>query len=90
MFETSEERVQLLRKGFTQKQIEELYIKENNFKIVNLPLSIKIIEIRERKNKKMCVNCTKAVGYAQSFCEEMVSIGCILHFPENSSKSRTM
>ena len=88
MLETSQERVQLLRKGHTQKEIEGLYIKGNNFKMVNLPLLIKLIEIRE--NKKMCVNCTKAVGYAQSFCEEMVSIGCILHIPENSSKSRIM
>lgn len=90
MLETSQERVKLLRKGHTQKQIEELYIKGNNFKIVNLPLLIKLVEIRNRENKKMCMNCTKAVGYAQSFCEEMVSIGCILHFPENSSKSRIM
>lgn len=90
MFETSQERVQLLRKGYTQKQIEELYIKENSFKIVNLPLLIKLVEIRSKENKKICVNCTKTVGYAQLFCEEMVSIGCILHFPENSSKSRIM
>ncbi|PWB49375.1 MAG: hypothetical protein C3F06_14595 [Candidatus Methanoperedenaceae archaeon] len=90
MFETSRERVQLLRKGYTQKQIEELYIKGNKIKIVNLPLLIKLVEIRNRENKKMCMNCTKAVGYAHLLCEEMVSIGCILHFPENSSKSQTM
>lgn len=90
MFETSRERVQLLRKGYTQKEIEELYIKVNSFKIVNLPLLITLVEIRSKENKKICVNCTKAVGYAQLFCEEMVSIGCILHFPDNSSKSRIM
>ncbi len=90
MFETSEERVRFLRKGFTQKQIEELYIKGNDFKIVNLPLFIKLVEIRNMKNKKMRENCIKAVGYAQSFCEEVVNIGRISHFSENSFKSRTM
>ncbi|HMB45398.1 MAG TPA: hypothetical protein VKL21_06215 [Candidatus Methanoperedens sp.] len=90
MFETSEKRVKLLKKGFTQKQIEELYIKGNNFKIVNLPLLIELVEIKDRKNKKMCVNCLTAVGYAQSFCEEMVNISCISHFSEELSKSRTM
>jgi len=90
MFETSEERVQFLRKGFTQKQIEELYIRGNNFKIINLPLLIKLVEIRNRKNKKMCVNCTQAVGYAQSFCEEMVNIGYMQPFSKKLSKSRTM
>ncbi len=90
MFETSRERVQLLKKGLTQKQIEDLYIKGNNFKIVNLPLLIKLIEIKDRKNKKMYMNCSKAFGYAQSFCEEIVSINYISHFSEKVSKSRTM
>lgn len=90
MFETSRERVQLLKKGFTQKQIEDLYIKGNNFKIVNLPLLIKLIEIKDMKNKKMCMNCSKAFGYAQSFCEEIVNINYISHFSEKTSKSRTM
>jgi hypothetical protein len=90
MFKTSQERVQLLKKGFTQKQIEELYIKGNNFKIVNLPVLIELIEIKDRKNKKMCMNCTKAFGYAQSFCEEVVNISRISHFSEKASRSRTM
>jgi len=90
MFETSEERVQLLRKGFTQKQIEEMYIKGNNFKIVNLPLLIKLVEIRNKNNEKVCLDCTKAVRYAQLFYEEMVNVDYMQHFPENSSKSRTM
>ncbi len=90
MFKTSQERVQLLKKGFTQKQIEELYIKGNNFKIVNLPVLIELIEIKDRKNKKMCMNCTKAFGYAQSLCEEVANISCISHFSEKASRSRTM
>jgi hypothetical protein len=90
MFETSEKRVKLLKKGFTQKQIEELYIKGNNFKIVNLPLLIELVEIKDRKNKKMRVNCTGAFGYAQSFCEEVANISRISHFSEKASRSRTM
>ena len=90
MFETSKERVQLLKKGLTQKQIEDLYIKGNNIKIVNLPVLIKLIEIKDRKNKKMCVNCQKAFGFAQSFCEEIVNISYTSHFSEKTSRSRTM
>ena len=90
MLETSHERVELLKKGFTSKKIEELYIRKNNFKIVNLPLSINLVEIRERKNKKMCMNCIKAFGYAQTFCEEMINISYNQHLSEKSSKSRTM
>jgi hypothetical protein len=90
MFEKSQERVQLLRKGLTQKQIEELYIKANNFKIVNLPALIELVEIKDRKNKNVCVNCLKAVGYAQLFCADVVNVRYISDFSESSSKSRTM
>jgi hypothetical protein len=86
MFETSQERVQLLKKGLTQKQIEDLYIKGNNLKIVNLPLLIKLIEIKDKKNMKICMNCSKAFGFAQSFCEEIVSINYISNFSNKASK----
>ena len=86
MFKTSKERIQLLRKGFTQKQIEELYIKGNNIKIVNLPVLIKLIEIKDRKNKKMCVNCQKAFGFAQSFYGEIVNINHTSNLSEKASK----
>jgi len=35
MLETAEQRVKLLKKGFSGKEIEKLYIEYNNFKIVN-------------------------------------------------------
>jgi predicted transcriptional regulator len=38
MFETSEERTKLLKAGFSGKEIERLYIRYNNFKIVYLPI----------------------------------------------------
>ena len=66
MLENSEERVKLLRKGFTQKQIEQLYLEENNFKIVNSHVVIELVEIDERQNKKNWVSCETVVEYALS------------------------
>jgi hypothetical protein len=66
MLENSEERVKLLRKGFTQKQIEQLYLEENNFKIVNSCALIELVEIDERQNKKNWVSCEAVVEYALS------------------------
>jgi len=66
MLENSEERVKLLRKGFTQKQIEQLYLEENNFKIVNFHVVIELVEIDERQYKRNWVNCEAVVEYALS------------------------
>jgi hypothetical protein len=38
MFETAEERVKLLKTGLSQKEIEMLYIEQNNFKIIRTPI----------------------------------------------------
>jgi hypothetical protein len=38
MFETAEERVKLLKKGLSGKEIERLYIEHNNFKIIRAPI----------------------------------------------------
>ena len=35
MLETSEQRIKLLKAGFSGKEIERLYIENNNFKIVH-------------------------------------------------------
>lgn len=45
MLETPQERVKLLRAGFTGRTIERLYIKGNNFKIVRTPIRIELVEI---------------------------------------------
>lgn len=45
MLETPQERVKLLKAGISGKQIEELYVKCNNFKIINMPLFFELIEI---------------------------------------------
>ncbi len=64
MLENSEERVKLLRKDYTQKQIEQLYLEGNNFKIVNSHVLIELVEIDERQNMKNWVNCEAVVEYA--------------------------
>lgn len=38
MFETREERVKLLKSGIDGRTIENLYIKNNNFKIIDRPI----------------------------------------------------
>ena len=45
MLETPQERVKLLRAGFTGRTIERLYIRGNNFKIVQAPFNIELVEI---------------------------------------------
>jgi hypothetical protein len=40
MLETSQERIKLLRAGFTSKTIEKLYIEGNNFKLVRFPFIV--------------------------------------------------
>jgi hypothetical protein len=45
VLEKAEERVRLLKTGFTGKEIEILYIKNNNIKIVLSPEFLDLIEI---------------------------------------------
>jgi len=45
MLETSQDRIKLLRAGFTGKEIEKLYSESNNFKIVRFPVIAELIEI---------------------------------------------
>lgn len=71
MLETSEERIKLLKTGFMQKQIEEMYIEGNDFKIVSLPILVDILEIEAGQNKNICKN---AVESAQSLSSAVVCI----------------
>lgn len=38
MLETAKERVKLLKKGLSEKEIEMLYIEQNNYKIIRTPI----------------------------------------------------
>lgn len=62
MLESSEERVKLLKAGISGKEIEMLYIKYNNFKIVRSPVLFDVFDIDTEENNKqspiraVCVN----------------------------------
>ncbi len=45
MLETAQERVELLKTGISSKKIEELYIKHNNFKLVNASLLLDLSSV---------------------------------------------
>jgi hypothetical protein len=70
MLETSEERIKMLKTGFTEKQIEQMYVESNNFKIVSLPIPVELVKIGYEQNKK----CENAVGSGQSFGLAIASI----------------
>lgn len=50
MLETSEERITKLKTGYTQKQIEKMYIQSNGIEIISLPIQYDIVEIEEGHN----------------------------------------
>ncbi len=62
MFESSEQRIKLLKAGFSGKEIERLYIKYNNFKIVYFPILYEISEFNEvnMKVKNLMQNANSA------------------------------
>jgi hypothetical protein len=64
MLKTSEERIKFLKKGFTQKQIEEMYIEGNDFRIISLPILVDIVEIKARQNKNICETVFKSAVVA--------------------------
>lgn len=63
MLEKPEERVRLLRAGYTGKRIEQLYIELNKFRIVHFPEIIEIIELDIPPDKKACASHGAAAEY---------------------------
>lgn len=47
MLETAEQRVELLKKGISGKEIEKLYIEYNNFKIIRSPILFDAFEFNQ-------------------------------------------
>lgn len=45
MLETSQERIKLLKAGFSGRTIEELYIEYNNFRIERNPVNVELVEL---------------------------------------------
>jgi hypothetical protein len=53
MLDIPEERVKLLKTGLSGKEIEKLYIEQNNFKIVCTPILYEVNEFDVLQNKKV-------------------------------------
>lgn len=53
--ETSEQRIKLLKAGFSGKEIERLYIEYNNFRIVCLPILYELTEFNGGNMKNLDV-----------------------------------
>ncbi|PWB53325.1 MAG: hypothetical protein C3F06_06720 [Candidatus Methanoperedenaceae archaeon] len=47
MLETSKERVKLLKAGISARRIEQMYLKANNFKIINIPVLFESVKIMQ-------------------------------------------
>lgn len=55
MLETREERVKLLKAGFSGKMIERLYIEGNNLRITRIPPVIQIVELEIPLAENNCI-----------------------------------
>ncbi|MDP3105760.1 MAG: hypothetical protein Q8M95_14265 [Candidatus Methanoperedens sp.] len=55
MLETREERVKLLKAGFSGKMIERLFIEGNNLRISRIPPVIQIVELEIPKAENSCI-----------------------------------
>ncbi|HLB69781.1 MAG TPA: hypothetical protein VJJ51_01925 [Candidatus Methanoperedens sp.] len=69
MLKTSEERIKLLKAGYTGKMIEQLYIKYNNFKIISASI-LRVEEADNPKIKKTHIRSEIAIDFAQYVCAE--------------------
>ena len=54
--ETAEQRVELLKKGFSGKEIEKLYIEYNNFKIIRSPILFDAFEFDFNQNTSASIS----------------------------------
>ncbi|HMB45150.1 MAG TPA: hypothetical protein VKL21_04955 [Candidatus Methanoperedens sp.] len=45
MLETSQERIELLKAGFTGNMVEKLYVECNNLKIERTPIIVELLEL---------------------------------------------
>ncbi len=55
MLETREERVKLLKAGFSGKMIERLYIEGNNFKVIRFCPLIELLEVEIPLDGNCCL-----------------------------------
>jgi hypothetical protein len=76
-----------MKTGITQKQIEEMYIEGNNFKIVSIPILFDIVEVEAGRNKN---TCETAVGSVHSFGLAVAGIFNVSRFKSYSSTTRAL
>ncbi|MCL7413689.1 MAG: hypothetical protein M8353_08755 [ANME-2 cluster archaeon] len=53
MLETSRERIKLIKAGYSQKEIEEIYLEKNNFIISLHPFLFEIVELNLENNQNL-------------------------------------
>jgi len=56
MLETPEERIKLLKAGYSGKTIEKIFIERNNFKIVRTPPVIELVEFDIPQDNMKCLS----------------------------------
>ena len=78
MLETPKERIKLLKAGITGKQIEELYILYNNFKVVGYQRPIKKIAINTTINKNIAIYQEATVDFINKN-RKAVGLSCPTH-----------
>ncbi len=70
MLETCEERIRLLRAGLNGKTIEQLYIRNNNFKLITASILKEMAGLDKPQSKNTCIKLDTPPGCAESFCTE--------------------
>ena len=75
MFETSEQRIKLLKAGFSGKEIERLYIKYNNFKIVYSPILYEISEFNGINMKMKILKMKQLDEKDEEIADALKSLG---------------
>ncbi|CAG0980055.1 hypothetical protein METP2_01916 [Methanosarcinales archaeon] len=52
MLETSEERVKLLKAGISARRIEQIYIINNDIKVLSIPVLFEVVEVQQETEGK--------------------------------------
>ncbi len=84
MLKNAIDRVKLLKTGFVQKQIEKLYIEENNFEMLKTPIVAELIEINENRNER--IDHENPVYASRMVCSDMKDLTEMLRFEELALK----
>ena len=75
MFESSEQRIKLLKAGFSGKEIERLYIKYNNFKIVYFPMLCEVSEFNKVNMKIKNLKMKQLDEKDEKITDALISLG---------------